>query len=56
MTDVPMERQYGGSICVIVEVPEDTALPYESTSDEDYRRFNLPAEIVNKFPRKLNEH
>lgn len=53
LTDVPMERTYGGSICVIVEVPEDDAIPYECTrADEDFRRFNLPAAVVNQFPRK----
>ena len=57
MTDVPMARTYGGSTCVIVEMPEDDAIPYESSrADEDFRRFNLPAAVVNRCSRRLHGH
>jgi hypothetical protein len=54
LTDVPMEGVYGGTVCVIIDVPEETALPYESRlSDKSYRRFRMPSDIVNGFGRRL---
>ena len=50
LTDVPMEGIYGGTVCVLIDVSEETALPYESLQDNrTYRRFRMPAEIVNRF-------
>ena len=55
LTDVPMEGIYGGTVCVLIDVPEETALPYESLQDDrTYRRFRMPAEIVNRFERRLD--
>jgi hypothetical protein len=55
LTDVPMEGVYGGTICVLIDMPEETALPYESLQDHrTYRRFRMPAEIVNRFERRLD--
>lgn len=55
LTDVPMESFYGGTVCVLIDVPEETALPYESLQDSRaYRRFRMPAEIVNRFARRLD--
>jgi hypothetical protein len=55
LTDVPMEGIYGGTVCVLIDMPEATALPYESLQDHrTYRRFRMPAEIVNKFERRLD--
>ena len=54
LTDVPMEGVYGGTVCVTIDVPEETALPYESAlNDKSYRRFRMPADIVNRFDRRL---
>ena len=54
LTDVPMEGVYGGTVCVIIDMPEETALPYESPlNDKSYRRFRMPADIVNRFDRRL---
>lgn len=50
-----MEGIYGGTICVLIDMPEVTALPYESLEDHrTYRRFRMPAEIVNRFERRLD--
>ena len=55
LTDVPMEGVYGGTICVLIDMPEEIALPYESLQDhKTYRRFRMPAEIVNRFERRLD--
>lgn len=55
LTDVPMEGIYGGTLCVLIDVPEETALPYESLQDNrTCRRFRIPAEIVNRFERRLH--
>jgi hypothetical protein len=45
---------YGGTVCVSIDVPEETALPYESPlNDKPYRRFRMPADIANGFDRRL---
>lgn len=55
LTDVPMEGVYGGTVCILIDMPEETALPYESLQDNrTYRRFRMPAEIVNRFERRLD--
>jgi len=55
LTDVPMEGIYGGTVCVLIDMPEETALPYESLQDNrTYRRFRMPAEVVNQFERRLD--
>ena len=55
LTNVPMEGIYGGTVCVLIDMPEETALPYESLQDNrTYRRFRMPAEIVNRFERRLD--
>jgi hypothetical protein len=55
LTDVPMEGVYGGTVCVLIDVPEETALPYESLQgNKTYRRFRMPAEIINSFERRLD--
>jgi len=55
LTDVPMEGVYGGTVCVLVDMPEETALPYESLQDtRTYRRFRIPAGIANQFARRLD--
>ncbi len=55
LTGVPMEGIYGGTVCVLIDVPEETALPYESLQDNrTYRRFRMPAGIVNRFERRLD--
>jgi hypothetical protein len=55
LTDVPMEGVYGGTVCVIVDMPEETALPYESPrNDMSYRRFRMPSDVINRFARRLN--
>ena len=55
LTDVPMEGIYGGTVCVLIDMPEETALPYESLQDSrSYRRFRMPAEVVNRFERRLD--
>lgn len=54
LTDVPMEGVHGGTVCVAIDMPEETALPYESQlNDKSYRRFRMPADIVNRFDRRL---
>jgi hypothetical protein len=52
-TDVPMRGIYGGTACIEIEVPEEDVLPYESPRDPlGYRKFSLPADIVNGYPRR----
>lgn len=52
-TDVPMRGAYGGTACIVIEVPQDAVLPYESTADQDgYRRFAVPAEVANRYERR----
>jgi hypothetical protein len=54
LTDVPMEGIYGGTVCVMVDVPEDAVLPYESVGHfREYRQFRVPAEIANRFERRV---
>jgi hypothetical protein len=56
LTDVPMEGAYGGTVCVLIDVPEETALPYERLQEgKRYRRFRMPAEVVNRFDRRFHE-
>jgi hypothetical protein len=41
------QNVYGGTVCILIDVPEETALPYESLQDSKaYRRFRIPAEIL----------
>jgi hypothetical protein len=52
-TDVPMRGIYGGTTCIEIEVPEEDVLPYEFPRDRlGYRKFSLPADIVNGYPRR----
>lgn len=52
-TDVPMKGAYGGTVCIVIEVPQDAVLPYASTADQDsYRRFAVPAEVANRYERR----
>lgn len=52
-TDVPMRGAYGGTVCIVIEVPQDAVLPYESTENQDsYRRFAVPAEVANRYERR----
>lgn len=56
LTDVPMEGAYGGTVCVVIEVPEEAVLPYERLPEgKTYRRFRMPAEVANRFNRRLQE-
>lgn len=53
LTDVPMRDEYGGTMCIVIEVPEDAVLPYESLKDhEGYRHFAVPTEVVNRYERR----
>jgi hypothetical protein len=53
-TDVPMKGIHGGTMCVLIDVPKEAALPYEVFGDDsEYRRFRIPPEIVNQFSRRL---
>jgi hypothetical protein len=55
LTDVPMEGIEGETVCVLIDVPEETALPYEVLHDgRTYRRFRMPAQIINRFERRLD--
>jgi hypothetical protein len=55
LTDVPLEGVHGGTVCVVIDVPEDTVLPYHSLQRGDgYRTFRVPAEIANQFDRRLD--
>lgn len=50
-----MEGVRSGTVCVVIEVLEDTVLPYESLERGDgYRTFRVPAEIANRFERRLD--
>lgn len=51
-TDVPMRGTYGGTTCIVIEVPEDAVLPYESLEREGYRQFAVPAEVANRYERR----
>jgi len=54
LTDVPMEGIHGGTVCVLIDVPEETALAYESFNNgKTYRTFRIPAEVANRFQRRL---
>ena len=56
LTDVPMERVYGGSVVVVVTLPEGEALPFERLGGHHgYRTFRMPASVVNQFPRALKD-
>ena len=56
LTDVPMEGAYGGTVCVVIDVPEEAVLPYERLPDgKTYRRFRVPADVANRFDRRLHE-
>jgi hypothetical protein len=55
LTDVPMEGVYGGTACVVIEAPEEDMLPYESIGKaRAYRLFRVPAEIANRFERRVD--
>lgn len=55
LTDVPTEGVYGGTACVVIEAPEDAILPYESIGKtRAYRLFRVPAEIANRFERRVD--
>jgi hypothetical protein len=55
LTDVPMEGIHGGTVCVLIDVPEEAALPYESFKNgKTYRTFRLPADVANQFQRRLD--
>ena len=46
------QNVYGGTVCILIDVPEETALPYESLQDSKaYRRFRIPAEILPSAAR-----
>ena len=54
LTDRPLEGVHGGTVCVVIDVPEDIVLPYDSLQRGDgYRTFRVPAEIANQFDRRL---
>ena len=54
--DVPMEGAYGGTVCVLIDVPEETALPYEQLQEgKPFWRFRIPAKVANRFDRRLHE-
>lgn len=54
-TDVPMEGIHGGTVCIVIDVPEETVLPYDSFQrGKTYRTFRIPAEIANRFERRLD--
>jgi len=56
LTDVPMEGAYGGTVCVVIDAPEEAVLPYERLPEgKSYRRFRVPAEVANRFSRRLHE-
>ena len=56
LTDVPMEGAYGGTVCVLSDAPEQTSLAYERLQEgKTYRRFRIPAKVVNRFDRRLHE-
>jgi hypothetical protein len=55
LTDVPMQGVYGGTVCVVVDVPEALALVYEEPKhDLGYREFKFPSDVINAFPRRLD--
>ena len=46
---MPLVGTYGNTRCVIVAIPEDDVLPYEIRhADKSYRRFRVPAEVINR--------
>ena len=54
--NVPLVGTYGNTRCVIVAIPEDDVLPYEIRhADKSYRRFRVPAEVINRVERRLDE-
>lgn len=56
LTDVPMEGAYGGTVCVVIDVPEEAVLPYERLPDgKTYRRFQVPSDVANRFDRRLHD-
>ena len=56
LADVPLVGAYGDTRCVVVTVPEDDALPFElRRADKSYRRFRMPADVVNRFERRLDD-
>jgi hypothetical protein len=55
LSNVPMEGAHGGTVCIVIDVPEETALPYESfRRGKTYRTFRIPADIANRFERRLD--
>ena len=51
-----MEGAYGGTVCVLIDVPEETALPYEQLQEgKPFWRFRIPAKVANRFDRRLHE-
>jgi len=52
-TDVPMRGVYGGTTCIVIQVPEDAVLPFESLeTDDSHRQFAVPAAVANRFERR----
>ena len=48
-----MRLAYGATSCIVIEVPEDTVLPYESFGGHGgYRNFAVPAEVANRYERR----
>ena len=54
LTDVPLERAYGGTVAVAVWMTEGDALPYEIWRGEHrWRSFRMPAAVLNRYPRTI---
>jgi hypothetical protein len=48
-----MRLAYGATTCIVIEVPEDTMLPYESFGGHcGCRHFAVPAEVANRYERR----
>ena len=47
LTVVPMEGFYGGTVCVLIDVPEETALPYEERVWESERCTSRPQALYS---------
>lgn len=54
--DVPLTGVYGGTKCVRIVAPAGTVLPYLSfDASKEYRTFKLPADVANRFDRRLDD-
>jgi hypothetical protein len=49
-----MRGAYGGTACIVIDVPQDEVLPYESSEGQHgYRWFAVPGGVANRYERRV---